>query len=67
MTRYVARRLVERERALAGDAPRGLNVPERVAQAEKRRRFFRGLRTFIFGIIVGVAGLFALAIYYAQR
>jgi hypothetical protein len=67
VTRYVARRLVERERALAGDAPRGLNGPERVTQAEKRRRFFRGLRTFIFGIIVGVAGLFALAIYYAQR
>ncbi len=49
VTRYVARRLVERERALAGDAPRGLSVPERMSQREKRRRFFRGLRTFVFG------------------
>ncbi len=67
VTRYVARRMVERERALASTAmPHGF-APEQIAQAEKRRRFFRGLRNFIFGLIVGVAGLFALAIYYAQR
>ena len=67
VTRYVARRLVERERALAGDAPRRANVPKRMSQAEKRRRFFRGLRTFIFGLVVGVAALFALALYYAAH
>jgi len=67
VTRYVARRMVERERALAGDAPCGLAVSEDIAQVEKRRRFLRGLRNFIFGLIVGVAGLFALAIYYAQH
>ena len=67
VTRYVARRMVERERALASDVPRGLGVPERIAQAEKRRRFFRGLRTFILGLIVGVAALFLLAMYYASH
>jgi len=67
VTRYVARRMVERERALASDVPRGLGVPERITQAEKRRRFFRGLRTFILGLIVGVAALFLLAMYYASH
>jgi hypothetical protein len=67
VTHYVARRLVERERALASDAPRGLGVPDRITQAEKRRRFLRGLRNFIFGLIVGVGALFALAMYYATH
>jgi len=66
VTRYVARRLVERERALATtEMPRGQLGPEQITQREKRRRFFRGLRNFIFGLIVGVAALFALATYYA--
>jgi hypothetical protein len=67
VTRYVARRLVERELALAGDMPRGLGGSDRISQAQKRRRFFRGLGTFILGLIVGVAALFALAMYYAHR
>jgi hypothetical protein len=67
VTHYVARRLVERERALASDAPRGLGVPDRITQVEKRRRFFRGLRNFVFGLIVGVGALFALAMYYATH
>jgi hypothetical protein len=67
VTRYVARRMVERERALAGDVLRGPNVPERITQREKRRRFFRGLRNFILGLIVGVAALFALAMYYTAH
>jgi hypothetical protein len=67
VTRYVARRLVEREQALAGDMPRGLGGSDRILQAQKRRRFFRSLVTFVFGLIVGVAALFALAMYYAHR
>jgi len=68
ITRYAARRLVERERALAGDSPpSALNASELVTQAERRARFFRGLRNFVFGIIVGVAALFALAMYYTQH
>jgi hypothetical protein len=67
ITRYVARRLVERERALAGDTPRALSMPDRVSQAEKRRRFLTGLRNFVLGIVIGVAALFALAMYYAEH
>ena len=66
VTRYVARRLVEREQALAGDV-RGLGGSDRILQTQKRRRFFRTLGTFIFGLIAGVAVLFALAMYYAHR
>ncbi len=66
VTRYVAWRLVEREQALAGDV-RGLSGSDRILQAQKRRRFFRTLGTFVFGLIVGVAALFALAMYYAHR
>ncbi len=67
VTRYVARRLVERERVLADDAPHQRTMPDHITQSEKRRRFFRGLRNFIFGLIVGVAALFALALYYAAH
>jgi hypothetical protein len=67
VTRYVARRLVERERVLADDAPRQQTMPDRFTQHEKRARFFRGLRNFIFGLIVGVGALFALATYYAAH
>jgi hypothetical protein len=67
VTRYVARRLVERQRALAGDTPDPLGAAERMSQAEKRRRFLAGLRNFVLGIIVGVAALFALAIYYGSQ
>ncbi|HZP68413.1 MAG TPA: hypothetical protein VFB29_00600 [Pseudolabrys sp.] len=58
--RYIARRLVERERALADDSGRG------VAQAVMRRSRWRHRRraagTFIFGLLVGVAGLVVLAL-----
>jgi len=68
VTRYVARRLVERERALATtEMPRGQAGYEQVTQRQKRRRFFRGLRNFIFGLVVGVVALFALAMYYAAH
>jgi hypothetical protein len=58
ITRYVARRLVERERALADDA--GGVVAQSVLRRERRRRHWRAVRTFIFGLVAGVAALFAL-------
>ena len=68
VTRYVARRMVERERALATtEMPRGQGGYEQIVQREKRSRFFRALRNFIFGLIVGVVALFALAMYYAAH
>ena len=62
VTRYVARRLVERERALTDDAGFGQIVAQKVLQIERRRRRWRAFRTFIYGLIVGIGALFALAL-----
>ncbi|MFZ0068914.1 MAG: hypothetical protein WAK90_22360 [Pseudolabrys sp.] len=57
--RYVASRLVERERALSDDVGRG--VAQSVLQRNRRQRYWRTVRTFIYGLIAGVAVLVALA------
>jgi hypothetical protein len=61
VTRYVAHRLVERERALA-EGPNVLTPQaQREALALLRRRRWRAFRAFLFGLIVGAAALFAFA------
>ncbi len=60
VTQYVARRLVERERALSDDAES--KVAQSVLRRTRRHRHWRSVRTFIYGLVVGVAALFALAI-----
>ena len=64
ITRYVARRMVERERALADDSDR--NGMRGEAGFERRRRRWRALRAFVFGLIVGIAALVALAQFSSQ-
>ncbi len=64
ITRYVARRLVERERALSDDAPFGEATARKLLQHEQRRGRLRAIRTFIYGLILGVAALVALALLY---
>jgi len=59
VTDYVARRMVEREQALAATI-----VPEPEEHAKPRRRGGR-FWPFVFGFIVGAAALFALALYAA--
>src|SRR5262245_58852662 len=51
--RYVARRLVERERALADDAGRG--VAQAVLYHGRRRRLWRAVGIFVLGLFAGVA------------
>jgi len=60
VTRYVARRLVERERALADDE--GRPVAQTVLRVERRRRRWHALRVFLLGLIVGIVGLVALVL-----
>lgn len=61
VTRYVARRLVERERALT-DEPALLNVrARRDAAIMRRRRHWRAFGAFILGLLVGVLGIFIAA------
>src|ERR1700687_5215509 len=59
VTRYVARRLVERERALTDDVASGQAVADKIAQLERSRRRWRAVFTFVLGLIVGVGALFA--------
>lgn len=64
VTRYVARRLVERERALADDAPLGQATVFKMVEHEQRRGRLRAIRTFIYGMALGVAVLIALVLLY---
>ena len=63
VTRYVAGRLVERERALADDA--GRPVAQTVLRVERRRRRWHAVRVFLLGLIVGVIGLVAAVLITA--
>jgi len=62
VTHYVARRLVERERALADDASSNAVVARRAAELDRRSRRWGTLRAFILGAILGVVALFVLAL-----
>jgi len=61
ITRYVARRLVERDRALADDTPFGQATAQKMLTHEQRRGRLRAVRTFIYGVVLTLAALFALA------
>jgi hypothetical protein len=62
ITHYVARRLVERERALADDAPFGQATSLKMVQDEQRRGRLRAVRAFIYGAVLAVVALFAIAL-----
>jgi len=65
ITRYVARRMVERERALADDATRP--VAQAVLRTQRRRNRWSAIRAFIYGLIVGIGALFVLAMLQGPR
>src|SRR6185437_15338007 len=58
--RYVARRLIERERALSDDAGRG--VAQTVLRRHRSRRRWRSILIFVLGLVIGVVGLVVLAL-----
>jgi hypothetical protein len=67
VTRYVARRLVERERALTDDASFGVASSQKLSQHERRQGRLRAVRTFIYGAVVATAALFTLALLNGPR
>ena len=54
--------MVERERALADDAPFGQATAQKVLEQERRLSRRRAVRTFIYGLVIGVAALVVLAL-----
>ena len=62
ITRYVARRLVERERALSDDAANSEVIARANERHEKRMRSRSAWRGFFLGLVLGVIGLIGLAL-----
>jgi hypothetical protein len=56
VTKYVARRIIERERALAADDRPLLQDPVRDARFRRRARW-RAFRAFLYGLLLGIAAV----------
>jgi hypothetical protein len=67
VTKYLAQRLVERERALADTGTPLLSDLRLEAKFERRRRRRRAFRAFLFGLFVGLAALITAALLSAPR
>ena len=67
VTNYVARRLIERERALADNSAPILRGPRVDAVLYRKQDRGRAIRMFILGMIIGCAGLFGTLMLLAAR
>src|SRR5262249_59499526 len=66
VTRYVARRIIEREHALAADQQAQLLDPVREAQYRRRGRW-RSFRAFIYGLVLGGAAIIGALFFLARH
>jgi hypothetical protein len=64
VTRYIAQRLIERERALAETVAPLSGDARRELEFQRRSRQWRAIRTFVLGVVAGLAVLVALAILF---
>ena len=67
VTNYVARRLVERQRALDEDPEFITRIARGEAVRERRRRRWRTVGTLVLGILIGAVVLIAAALLYAAK
>ncbi|MGA7488821.1 MAG: hypothetical protein WBW74_18015 [Xanthobacteraceae bacterium] len=67
VTKYLAQRLIERERALAADAPPAIRDPREEARLERRQKRRGALKAFVFGLLAGVAILVAAALLFGPK
>jgi hypothetical protein len=67
VTKYLAQRLIERERALADNSEPVIRDLKREAVFERRRRRRRAIRAFLFGLFIGFATLIAAAIMFPGK
>ena len=67
MTTYVARRLVERQRALAEDPDLLARAPAKEALRYRRQRRWRTFGVLLLGFVLGVVALLAVAVLMATN
>jgi hypothetical protein len=67
VTTYVARRLVERQRALAEDPDLAARIAPKEAGRYRRRRRWRTFGALALGFLIGVVTLIVLALALASR
>src|SRR5258705_11892947 len=67
VTKYVAQRVLERERAFADGLVPGIRDLKDEMRLERRRRRRRTLKAFLLGLIVGVATLVAAALIFGPK
>jgi len=67
VTAYVARRIVERQRALDEDPEFIQRVTQSVAERERRRRHWRAVGAFVLGFVLGLLVLFVAGMLVASR
>jgi hypothetical protein len=67
VTTYVARRIVERQRALDEDPEFIQRVTQSVAERERRRRRWRAVGAFVLGFLLGLLALFVAGVLIASR
>src|SRR5207244_8699109 len=67
VTKYLAQRLLERERALADGLLPGTRDLKHEMRSERRQRRRGALKAFLFGVLVGVASLIAAALIFGPK
>lgn len=67
VTKYVAQRMIERERALADGSFPAMRDSRYGARFQHRRKRWRALKAFLFGLFVGFAILIAAALLFGPQ
>jgi hypothetical protein len=67
VTRYVAQRMIERERGLTDGSSLSIRDIRYEARLQRRRRRRRAIKAFLFGLFVGFATLIAAALLFGPR
>ncbi len=67
VTKYVAQRMIERERALANGALPAIRDLRSEVRALRRRKRGRAFKAFLFGLLLGFATLIMAALIFGPR